>query len=96
MYAEKKYAIDNLFILSEKKKKNTQKSEVDGEKKDTCLSIGGPRQRSLTESWKLIKFLVPLDRIKGLSDFGLEVKTNARYHEKMKNSIFDLIYRFYW
>lgn len=38
---QKKYAIDNLFILTEKKKKkNTQKSEGDGEKKDTCLLLG--------------------------------------------------------
>jgi hypothetical protein len=38
---QKKYAIDNLFILSEKKRKRThKKSEGDGGKKDTCLLVG--------------------------------------------------------
>lgn len=58
---QKKYAIDNLFILSEKrKKKNTQKSEGDGEKKDTCLLLDGTKAKAnKIECRKLIKFLLP-------------------------------------
>ena len=33
-------SITYLFLLKKRKKKNTQKSEGDGEKKDTCLLLG--------------------------------------------------------
>jgi hypothetical protein len=44
-------SITYLFF-PKKKKKNTQKSEGDGEKKDTCLLLGGPMQRQNCQNRK--------------------------------------------